>query len=356
MLHIGLDARPLTGKRTGIGRYVLELCQALDRLLPGARFYAYAPQPLSAPLPSERWQARISPRYQARMGGFLWLRTFAGGLTAQDPLDVFFATRTLLPRLRPGVRSVSLVHDLNHVLVPETMTPLNRLAHRLHFARDVRRADHVVANSQGTSRRLEQHHGRGADLVVPPGIAAVFGPAGSDTAHARLRALGVRAPFLLSVAALEPRKNIAALVEAFLALRGRGALSDHQLVLTGPPGWNQGRLERRLAAGLPGVVRLGFVSDEDLAALYATTAAFVFPSLYEGFGIPVAEALACGARVVATDIPELREAAGDEGVFTGTSADEIAAGILVALARPRPEPRQASRDEAHAALAALFSR
>lgn len=354
---IGIDARPLTGQLTGIGRYVLELCQALDTGLPHARFFAYSPYPLSVSLPSSRWTTRLPERAPTLMGGYFWFKLLSPRLIARDRLDWFFGTRTLLPRLAPGVRTVSLAHDLNHLVVPRTMTPLNRLAHALYFRRDVRRATHVAANSEGTAGRLERYTDRKVDVVVAPGVAPQFIDFIDANEIARVRSVfGLDGPYLLSVATFEPRKNIGALIDAFLALKAEGQLRDHTLVLAGAGGWGQSALARRLEQGIPGIRRLGFVDDADLPSLYAGAEAFVFPSIYEGYGMPVSEALACRTRVVATDIPELREAAHGRAVLVAPDTAAIARGIEHALLLPRPTPlpRDYNADSKRA-FAALFT-
>lgn len=356
-IQIGLDARPLTGQLTGIGRYVLELCHALDQHLPHATFFAYTPYAPSVAMPSERWIVRRPESVPAQLGGYFWFKYLSPPLIARDRLDWFFGTRTLLPRLAAGVRTLSLVHDLNHVIVPWTMTPLNRLAHALYFRRDVRRATHVVADSEGTASRLASYTGRNADVVVAPGVRPEF-EANIDTNEVmRVRtAFDLQGPYLLSVATFEPRKNIGALVDAFLALKAAGQLRDHTLVLAGAGGWGQSELGRRLEPGIPGIRRLGYVDDADLPALYAGADAFVFPSVYEGYGMPVSEALACGTRVVATDIPELREAAQGRAVLVAPDAAAIARGIEQVLRRPRPAPLlRGYNAEGLRKFAALFS-
>jgi glycosyltransferase involved in cell wall biosynthesis len=145
--------------------------------------------------------------------------------------------------------------------------------------------------------------------------------------------LGVRLPYFLTVGTVEPRKNLPALVRAFLSLKRGGRLSpEYALVIVGGRGWRGRQLHTLLAESVTqGVHWLGFIPDEDLAALYAGARAFVFPSLYEGFGIPVAEARACGARAVATDIPELREAGGSSGIYIEPTVVGIQEGMLRAV-------------------------
>lgn len=337
-VRIGIDGRPLLGARTGIGRYVADLCEALDRQCPEATFFAYVPQLQDVALPSPRWHLRAPERLPPKAGGYFWFKFMSRGLVARDQLDWFLATRTLLPCLEAGVRSVSIVYDLNHVVTPESMTLLNRLAHVRYFRKDVLAATKVAAISRGTARRLEEYCGRRCEAIIQPRTSPHFRPA-DDTAIGRARTR-FRLPdrYLLSVGTLEPRKNIDALLEAFQRLRARGELDGYVLALAGSQGWKTGSLARRIAEAAPHVVRLGYVPDEVLPALYSGAAAFILPSLYEGFGMPVAEAAACGTPVVCTDLPELREASRGLATHVAPDPDSIAAGILRVLDVPRPHP------------------
>lgn len=340
--RVGLDGEALRRPLSGVGQYVLHLCEELERLWPEARFFAYAR--LGADelaLPSARWTLRREPvPALRRLPSFLWLKTRGAALARADALDVFWAARTLHPRLR-GVHTVSTVHDLNHLLVPETMQRATRWSHALWFEGDVASADVVAANSRGTADRLLDTLGVEAQAIVRPGVDAAFAAAAraaAPDARAALAALGIAAPYLLAVGTLEPRKNMAALLDAFLALRrDNGVLARHRLVLVGARGWQNRALGARLeAARAEGVVLPGYVPDALLPALYAGADALVCPSLYEGFGMPVLEARACGTPVVVSDVPELREAGGPQAVVVQPHAAGVAEGIQRALYGPRP--------------------
>lgn len=340
--RVGIDGEALKNPLSGVGKYVFHLCRELDQLLPEAEFFAYsrlAPERLA--LPSQRWRVRREARpLLRRLPSFVWLKTRGAALCVADDLDVFWAGRTLHPRLGESVRTVSTVHDLNHRLVPGTMQCSTRWSHRLWFDRDVALADCVVTNSYGTRARLTQLLGVAATGVVWPGIDAAFA---THTLEARpeaaesLRQLGIRPPYLLGVATLEPRKNVDVLFRAFLGLKRAGQLPGYQLVIVGARGWQNRRLERALLdARAEGVLLPGYVPDDCMPALYRAAEALVFPSLYEGFGMPVLEARACGTRVVISDLPELCEAAGPDAVRVTPSIDGVRAGILEALGSPRP--------------------
>ncbi|MET0341069.1 MAG: glycosyltransferase family 1 protein [Polyangiales bacterium] len=342
-LRIGIDGDALRTPLSGVGQYVYQLCAALEPLLsPRAELLVYTRHPRAAlALPSARFVVRQEPRAALRrLPSFVWLKTRGRRMCARDGIDAFWAGRTLHPSLAAPVRTVCTVHDLNHLLVPQTMQPATRVSHALWFARDVRRADGVIANSEGTARRLAERLGVEADAVVYPGVDARFRPLGHEArarTAAELAKHDIRPPYLLCVGTLEPRKNVSTTFRAFLALKEAGQLPNHQLVLAGARGWQDPALARALSDAHAAGVRLpGFVPDALLPGLYALADLVLVPSLYEGFGMPALEARACGARVLVSETPELREAAGPRGVAVEPTVEGLRAGIVHALALDEP--------------------
>lgn len=334
-MRIGIDGRALQGKRTGIGRYVFELCRELDRLLPYATFFVYSNVLVEMPVLSERWILRLDQSPLAKyMKSVLWLKYRCGLLCNSDNLDVFWGAATFLPKLPRSVRTVITVYDLNYKIVPETMSITHRWAFRLFFKKDVARANVVTAISKGSSERLFNLFGRAADGIVYPAIDASFSPQSLTRVQEVLLRHDLSRPYLLAVATWEPRKNLELLIHTFLNMKKQGLLTEHKLVLVGGRGWQDQRLAA-LLSGSNSVVPLGYVPDEQLAPLYSGADVFIFPSIYEGFGMPVAEARACGATVVTSDTPELREAGGEDVIYIAPTAEGIENGILTALSQQR---------------------
>lgn len=352
LMKIGVDARHLSGRLTGIGRYILEILRRMPEHLPDAQWVLYSRHPIKGLDLGLVGHGRIVEEGSwgfRQLPSALWVKTRLGHLMAGDDLDVVWAASTLLPRLDCPI--VSTVYDLNHLIVPDTMALITRLAYRLWFAADVLRADEVVSISNGTALRLLESVGRQASAVAQPG-ASWAGSARLDI-QAPTRA---PQPYVLSVATREPRKNLNNLIEAMAILKQRGELPTYSLALAGAPGW--GPELQALRRGRPDwLVELGYVPEHEMAALIASAEVLAQPSVYEGFGMPAAEAAALGTRVVATDIPELREAAGSAGIFCGTDAASIADGLVRSLALPKPAPRSsASWNDAAAVVAAALTR
>jgi glycosyltransferase involved in cell wall biosynthesis len=229
------------------------------------------------------------------------------------------------------------------------------------YKRSLADANSIVAISETTARKLHSRLGYQAADIARPGVSERYRPQPAEQIEACLRLYGIRRPYIFAVAsAYEPRKNLGSLLEAFCGLSAEGVLQDHTLVLAGTGG-------TRALAECPsartaerGTIRsLGQVPDDHLVLLYCGTDAFVFPSTHEGFGIPVLEARSCGTTVVATDIPELREAGGEDAIYVTPTVEGIRAGITRALGQQRRDcrviPKSHGWEESAAVLARLLS-
>jgi glycosyltransferase involved in cell wall biosynthesis len=267
--------------------------------------------------------------------------------------DVVHGTYGVLPRCG-RTPYVLTVHDLTFMHVPGFHVASFAAYLRAAVPRAARHARLVMADSQATARDLERlcHVPAERIRVVYLGYDPErFHRVAEPGAEAVLARYGVAKPYVLFVGTLEPRKNVVRLLDAFATLRAQGA--PHRLVLAGEPGWGVEPMLARLAApDLAGaVVRPGRVAERDLPTLYREADAFAYPSFYEGFGLPVVEAMACGTPVVTSDASSLPEVAGDAALLVppeDTAALAAALGRLLGdtalRARLAAEgPRQAAR-------------
>jgi glycosyltransferase involved in cell wall biosynthesis len=280
----------------------------------------------------------------------LWSQTFLPYWAARDGVDVFWGTTHRLPRYLPAsVARVVTIHDLVWKYAGETMRPLSRWVERRLMPEAVRLADLIIAVSVSTARDLEAEYpeARGRVRVVYPGAPAFAAPLGREA----LAALGIKRPYVLFVGTLEPRKNLRRLLRAY-ALVDEAVRRRHQLVLSGGKGW--GGLDIRALvrdAGLDEgqVVVTGYVDDRRLATLYAHARFLAMPSLYEGFGLPLIEAMAFGVPVLTSNRSSMPEVAGAAGVLVDPLDERsIAAGLLALLTDEAHRERLAAEAEPRA--------
>jgi glycosyltransferase involved in cell wall biosynthesis len=215
-------------------------------------------------------------------------------------------------------RKVLTVHDLSFLRVPECAHPVLRDYLLRVVPRSVRKADLILADSACTRQDVIDLLDIAPERVqvVYPGVEPHFRPVEGQALLALREHYHLERPYILGVSTLEPRKNFTGLVEAFAFLRSRRDL-PHELVIAGGKGWLYEPIFARVRElGLTDQVRfLGHVPDNDLPGLYSASACFAYPSFYEGFGIPVLEAMACGAPVVVSGTSSLPEAAGSAALL-----------------------------------------
>ena len=307
-MRIVVDVTPLSLPRTGIGNYTVGMLQGLLDAGGDHEIVAFAPVgPRGARrvrealdgLPLERRIVTLPPSSHTWRTGWSRLGRPAVERLA-GRLDVFHFSDWMYPAQRAGVRATT-VYDLSPLHHPEWVAPLTARMHRRKYEEASRTCDVVFAISGYTARDVTESLDIVSDriTVARPGVHSRFSP------HGHQADLG--SPYVLSVATLEPRKNLSTLVEAFALVRARRP--ELKLFVAGAPvQW----AKQELAAD--GVRALGFVPDVDLPALYRGASALAYPSLFEGFAMPVVEAMASGTPVAASSHPSLDEAAGDAAV------------------------------------------
>lgn len=310
--RIGFDARKLT--HFGIGSYIRNLLEAVGRspASEAYRFRVYVPardREAAPALPAHfEIVSEDSPGYSvAELTGFAWR-------LMRDRLDLFHATHYVIPPLY-RTRAVVTIHDIIHVLYPQFLPNRAALLYaRVMIGRAMRRADRIITVSYNSKRDLVDYFGISPARidVIYNGVAARFREDVSAAERERVAAkYGLSRPYLLFLGGEKPHKNVRNVLRAFAEARRERAL-PHALVLAGPMPANVSRVEA-LIAGLDltsRVFRLGIVPDEDLPGLFAGSDAFLYPTLYEGFGLPVVEAMACGVPVLTSSNSALQEIAG----------------------------------------------
>jgi glycosyltransferase involved in cell wall biosynthesis len=313
--------------RTGIGNYVLGMLRGLTEA--GAEHDVVAFSVVAPPgkrrieqaldgVPVQKRLVLVPPK--SHYWRTAWSRLGRGPVEwLAGPLDVFHFSDWMYPPQRGGVR-VTTIHDLFPLRRPHWVHPQTLRMHSRKYAHAARTCDLIVVNSEFTAGEVVELLGFSRDriCVAHPGINPSFGPDGPS------RDLG--GPYLLTVATLERRKNLETLLNAMTIVRA--SHPELRLAVAGAPGWQGPSLDAE------GVLPLGYVDDEELAALYRGAKVFVYPSRFEGFGMPIVEAMACGAPVVSSAHRSLDEASGEAALRADPDdAEAIASAIEQALAQ-----------------------
>jgi len=336
---IGIDAsRALRAQRTGTERYALEIIRHLLQLPAAAdhqwHLYADAP-PAPALLPVRTpGAAGDNVAWQIMPARRLWThRTLAAAVTRHRP-DVLFVPAHVLPLVVPPRRlppSVVTIHDLGYHAFPETHTRWQRLYLEWSTRWSAWAATRLIAVSTATASDLRRLYGadrRKIDVIHEATVPALA--VSRDQLDQIRRRYALARPYALFVGTLQPRKNLVRLATAYKALVEHQAVA-WDLVLAGAPGWLSDPILRELAElGMDDRIhQLGFVPDADLPSLFGGARLFVFPSLYEGFGLPVLEAQTYGVPVMTANNSSLPEIAGDAALLVDpTDVDAIAAAML----------------------------
>jgi glycosyltransferase involved in cell wall biosynthesis len=307
---IAVDLRALVGQPTGIGVHTREL---LLRLAPRARFryLGLAHKPVAGA--EELRAAGVDLAVHPAPLGVLWQQLRLPPILRARGADLLWSPLQTLPWFCP-VAAVVTVHDLTVYLHPEVHRAKVLWSQRAFLRRSLEEARRIVAVSQATARDLERRFPRLGDkqIVIPNGVDASFRPDALAAASIR-QELALPGGYLLYAGTLEPRKNLGTLLRAWEAWRQADPTAP-PLLLVGPYGWKSeelvGEIERLGASGLR---YLGRVERQRLLQVMQGAAVFAYPSLYEGFGLPPLEALACGVPTVVSDVSSLPEVVGEAG-------------------------------------------
>jgi len=339
----------------GLARYARELAEALRqiddlRIVPVAGWSSLAPEALA----ERHGDIGLETTGLGRRGtSLLW--TFLDRPTLESrisvPVDVVHAVSLGYP-VATRKPFVVTIHDLGPLTQPHFFRNTRPWVMQRSLKQVVRKADAIVCVSQSTADEVRDYVGPAVDgrlRVVLEGVSEAFFDAPDPALLASLDLPAQGTPFILSAGAISPRKNVEGLLRAMIRLARE---IPHHLVLVGGAGWDGGPIEAALAdRALRGRVHsVGYVSDDQLRALYHAAELYVHPSLYEGFGLPVLEAMASGTPVLASDSTSLPEVVGQAGRLTDASdPDALARAIAEICGSPEGRAAMADRGRAHAA-------
>jgi glycosyltransferase involved in cell wall biosynthesis len=357
-MRIAIDGRALTGRFTGDRTYWRGLLGALPGSSDDMEFLVYSRTPIPAcELPdTPQLQARVVPSINDRM----WTMAALPAALRRDRADLVHVQYTTPPRALCPCPVVTTVHDISFKLFPEWFPRKDRNLLNLTIPASMRSAARVITDSESSRDDILKAYGLSPEklIAIPLGLPEGFGREISEPAEIEsvLPRYGIHRPFVLAVGVLQPRKNLKMLCEAFGRAVRRSAL-PHRLVIAGKAGWGTEQETLRAAAAAGGgeaaaeaIVFPGYVDDADLPTLYRVADLFAYPSLYEGFGLPPIEAMACGAPVVVSDAPALPEVVGSAArIVPATSVEAWSEALAEMLTDPEMRRTYAMAGPARAA-------
>lgn len=343
-MRVAIDLTALIAKPTGVDTYLMGLVSALVELDRDNEYLLLvnAEDRRRFTAPSNFRVLSLSRR--PRLTRLVSQQIVLPALLVALRIDVLHSPTFIMPFCRSRRRHLLTVHDMSSFIVPHSHPPSRRgRMYELAIAHSIRRADLVSVPSPSVKRDiLERVRKVPAEKVrvIRSGVSPRFTPRPPQEVTPVIERLGIRFPYLLYVGTIDPRKNVARLVESYRRIVTSRDIPEH-LVLAGQLGWNDSALVDQLhRPELRGRVhRLGYVACEDLPALYAGARLFIYPSLLEGFGFPPLEAMASGIPVVASDSSALRDnLAGAAELVEATDTNALGAAIERVL---HDEPRRA---------------
>ena len=315
-MRIGIDARALSSTLTGIGYYLLNILRSWEPLIQGDEIFLYASEDFPWLIRGPGWHKRVGHGPLAR-NGTLWFYTQGNTFVQKDQLDVFWAPWPVLIVSGRFKRAISL-HDFTWRAFPETMKFSQKILFQTLGEMSLHQADAIFADSQSTLNQLDQTNLTARHVLLTYlGLDPQFFPRDPATSAQKIaQKYGTTKKYILNVGTIEPRKNLVTLLRAFKRLKEKQAV-PHQLLVAGTRGWKASPIyaEHRKLGLQDSVKFLGYVDPEDLPALYSGAELFAFPSLYEGFGEPVLEAMACGCPVVTSNTSSIPEILGGCGLL-----------------------------------------
>ncbi len=347
-MRIGIDATALPARPVGAGHYIIQLIRAFARQPLEDEFCVFVQQHglplLGLPPGSQSSAFRILPLPDIPPARRLaWEQTAFPRLAAQQRLDMLHSLHYTLPLAYPGKRVVTL-HDTTFFLYPKLHTLSKRYFFRFFIHTSGRLADALTADSESTRQDAIRLANISPQKIFTAqlGVTSDFAPLDTTSASANAVRQKYNLPehFVLYVGLIEPRKNVPTLLQAFAQVSPQ--FPDYRLVMAGRRGWMVEHLDQQVAdLGLAEkVLFTGYIEQKDLPMIFNLAQCFVYPSFYEGFGLPVLEAMACGVPVITSNVSSMPEILGNAGVQVSPHDSQ---GLAAALQGLLSDPAERKR-------------
>jgi glycosyltransferase involved in cell wall biosynthesis len=326
-MKVGIEGVPFFGNLTGVGHYAARLIQSASQndsdidfeivrsLMPHRKFVPAISEDQHLSYRVVRWLPPIIYYQLFKRAG--WAPAY--DLVALRKYDAFMFFNFVAFPLRRKTKSLVVIYDLSYVLHPEYSSPKNRIYLEKFVPKSLKTASKIITISENSKKEIIDYYklsGSKVEIIHPAVDHTVFKPQPRGVVAGVLKKYAINKPYLLCVCTLEPRKNLIGVLDAFNRLP-EDLKDKYALVLVGGKGWLDDELQLLFdeLAKEYALIKTGYVPDEDLPALYSGAAVFVYPSFYEGFGMPPLEAMACGAPVITADNSSLPEVVGDAAIM-----------------------------------------
>lgn len=332
-MHIAIDAHSVGAKLGGNETYAINLIEALAEIDQSNRYTLYVTKPEAIERFANRW-ANFSVKQTLPHSPLVRIPLTLVRELRRHPVDVLHVQYTAPPFAPCPV--VATIHDLAFEHLPETFNRRSWMQLRLTVRRTARRAAQIITVSEYSRQDISKTYGIAPEriTVTPEAAPSYFNPITNETELKNVRkTYGIEGDYILSLCSIQPRKNLVRLIEAYSRWRQSNTETNYpQLVLAGKRGWLDDKVFR-VASKSPvakDIVFTGYVAEKDLPALYSGAVCFVYPSYFEGFGLPVLEAMQCGVAVIAGNKTSLPEIVGEAGMLVDPFNHEM---LLQAIAR-----------------------
>ncbi|MFB3897087.1 MAG: glycosyltransferase family 4 protein [bacterium] len=327
-MRIGIDISCLAAPKTGVGLYTYHLIQALLAIDKTNQYYLFSAQPVHLP-DSVKTAATVITHSHYKITTPFWEQIQLPRLLIKNQIEVFH-TPNYITSIFSYIPTVITVHDLSVFLFPQMHPVYRRWRHRLLFPSSVKQANKIITVSEQT--KLDLNHlfsiTKGKTVTIYNGLPVWFTQEGSLS----VQNLELPEPYILFVGTIEPRKNLQLMLQSFAQVKNLNHI-PHKLVIIGGNGWGNNQIHTQLEQyGIQNeVIFTGHLEHNELPSIYQHASLLVFPSIYEGFGFPPLEAMACGIPVIASNISSIPEVVGDAGILLNLDKPQIWAETIYSV-------------------------